>query len=86
MEIIFDSWEGVVIMGLTPSREGGSVIYSCCGASPAQSSSGLSPAGIMAILYYHIGLPFLAGQVPVWFPQGQGGPVVLPGTGFPFYP
>jgi hypothetical protein len=28
--------------------------------------------------------PNLEGQVPVFFPQEQGGPVIPPGTGFPF--
>jgi hypothetical protein len=32
-------------------REDGSVVYHCCWASPAQSFSGPSPAGLMTILY-----------------------------------
>jgi hypothetical protein len=49
-------------------REGGSVIYCCCWASPVQSLSGLSPAGLKTIPYCSNFLDSsnLEGQVPVY--------------------
>jgi hypothetical protein len=35
-------------------REDGSVVYNCCWPSPAQSFSGLSPVGLVAIFYWLI--------------------------------
>jgi hypothetical protein len=68
-------------------QEDRSVIYNCCWPSPVQSFLGLSPAGLMTIFYC---LRFETpqtwrGQIPVFIsPQEQGGPVIPPGTGFPF--
>jgi hypothetical protein len=68
-------------------RGDGSVIYCCCLASPAQSLSGVSPAGLKTLFYCpnFLHSPNLEGQVPVFiFPREQSGPVIPPGTGFPF--
>jgi hypothetical protein len=49
-------------------REDGSVVYNCCWSSPAQSSSGPSPAGFMTS-YFTVSdprLPQPGGQVPVF--------------------
>jgi hypothetical protein len=49
-------------------REDGSVVYSCCWSSPAQSFSGLSLAGLMTAFYclQIRDSPNLKGQVPVF--------------------
>jgi hypothetical protein len=55
-------------------REVGSVVFSCCWASPAQSFSGLSPAGLKTVFYCpnFLDSPNLEGQVPVFIsPQNQ---------------
>jgi hypothetical protein len=59
---------GFVISWCPLWREGGSVIYCCCLASPAQSLSGLSPAGLKTIFYCPScwDFPSLDGQVPVF--------------------
>jgi hypothetical protein len=45
--------------------EGGSVVYSCCWASPVQSSSGPNPMGLVTIFYCLVwDSPHLEGQVP----------------------
>jgi hypothetical protein len=38
-------------MGVPSLTRGGSVVYNCCWPSPAQSFSGLSPAGFMTLFY-----------------------------------
>jgi hypothetical protein len=43
---------GFVDVGRQLWREDWSVIYCCCWSSPAQSRSGLSPAGLKIILHY----------------------------------
>jgi hypothetical protein len=65
-------------------RDGGSVIYGRCWASPAQSVLGPSPAGFMTILYF---LNFET--LPTWrvrflylLPQEHISPVEPPGIGF----
>jgi hypothetical protein len=67
-------------------REDRSVIYSynCFWALPKQ---GWSPAELTAIFYCLIwDSPNLEGQVPrIYIPQKQGGPIISPGTGFPFW-
>jgi hypothetical protein len=45
------SWNGFVDFGRPLWREAGSVFYNCCWPSPAQSFSGPSPLGLVAILY-----------------------------------
>jgi hypothetical protein len=65
-------------------REDGSVVYSCCWSSPAQSLLSPSPRGLVTIFYC------LKFQTPptwrdrspyIYIPQGQGGTVIPPGTG-----
>jgi hypothetical protein len=62
-----------VILWLPLWREDGSVIYCCCLVSPAQSLSGLSPAGQMTISCCpHIwNSRNLEGQVPVFISPGN---------------
>jgi hypothetical protein len=65
----------------------GSVIYNCCWSSPAQSFSGLSPAGLMTILYcLRFDSPPKSGGpgLRIYIPKEQGGPDIPPGTWFPF--
>jgi hypothetical protein len=67
-------------------REDGSDIYNCCWHSPAQSFSGLSPAGLI-ITFYSLMFetpPTCRASPRIYIPQEQGGPVTPPGTGFPF--
>jgi hypothetical protein len=49
--LVLDSF-GFVDVGRPLCREDSSVVYNCCWASPAQSFSGPSPAGLMTVLYY----------------------------------
>jgi hypothetical protein len=42
---------GFVELGRTLWRDDGSVVYNCCWPSPAQSFSGPSPIGLVAIFY-----------------------------------
>jgi hypothetical protein len=68
------------------SRGDGSVVYNCCWASPAQSFSGPSPAGLMTTCYcLRFETPQPGGSGPrIYIPQEQGGPVIPPSTSFPF--
>jgi hypothetical protein len=76
--------------GRLPWREDGSVIYSY----NLLSLSGPSPAELMTTFYClywdhiwlsHTTLPQLGGPDScIYTPQEQGGPVIPPGTGFPF--
>jgi hypothetical protein len=67
--------------------EGGSVIYCCSWALPAQSLSGLGLAGlkdnILLSQFFKLSQPGWPGA-RIYIPQVQGGPVIPPGTGFPF--
>jgi hypothetical protein len=67
-------------------REDRSVVYNCCWSSPAQLLSGQGPAGLMITFYcLRFETPQLGGLGPcTYIPQKQGGPVIFPGTGFPF--
>jgi hypothetical protein len=40
-----------LLMGRSPWREDGSVVYNCCWPSPAQSFSDPSPVGLMIVFY-----------------------------------
>jgi hypothetical protein len=67
-------------------RENGSATYNCCWSLSVQSFLGPSPAGLVTTFYC---LRFET--PPTWrlsprtyIPQEQGGPVIPPGTGFPF--
>jgi hypothetical protein len=68
-------------------REDRSIVYNCCWSSPAQSFSGLSPAGLMTIFYcLRFETPQHGGPSPcIYIPQEQGGPVIPSATGFPFH-
>jgi hypothetical protein len=67
-----------VILWLPLGREDGSVIYCCCLVSPAQSLSGLSPAGQMTISCCPIS------EIPAtWRAKSQY--LYPPGTGWPSY-
>jgi hypothetical protein len=61
-------------------QEEGSVVKSSCWASPAQSFSSLSTAGLMTIFYCLIlGIPQPGGPgFRIYFPQEQGGQIILP--------
>jgi hypothetical protein len=66
-------------------RQDGSVVYNCCWPLPAKSFSGPSPAGLLTIFYC------LKLETPqTWRTRSphlyheQGGPLIPPGTGFPF--
>jgi hypothetical protein len=64
-----------------------SVVYNCCWPSPAQSFSGPSPAGLITI-FYCLRFETPPSGVPgprIYISHEQGGPVVPPGTGFPFH-
>jgi hypothetical protein len=64
-------------------REDGSVVYSCCWKSPAQSFLGTSPARTMTIFYCsNLRLPQTGGPgFRIYFLQEQGSPVMSPSTG-----
>jgi hypothetical protein len=57
-----------------------------CWSSPAQSFSGPSPSGLMTIFYcLRLELPQPGGSGPrICISQEQSGPVIPPGTWFPF--
>jgi hypothetical protein len=86
--ILFCSWTLAIIflMQLPLWREEWSVVYNCCWSSETQSFSGPSPAGLMTIFYcLSFETPQTGGPVPrIYIPQKQGGPVILPSTGFSF--
>jgi hypothetical protein len=52
-EFLFSNWTlAVIVLTQHPLwRDDGSVVYSCCWSSPAQSFSGPSPAGLMTTFY-----------------------------------
>jgi hypothetical protein len=62
------------------------LLYNYFRALPEQSLLGRSPSELTAIFYcLYETPPNLEGQVPcIYIPQEQGGPVIPPGTGFPF--
>jgi hypothetical protein len=62
------------------------LLYNCFWALPEQQLLGRSPAEFTAIFYLsHLRLPQPGGRGPrIYIPQEQGGPVIPPGTGFPF--
>jgi hypothetical protein len=83
--LLSDSF-GFVDVGGPLWREDGSVVYNCLWSSPEQSFPGSSPAGLLNIFSVSDSrLPQLEGLGPrIYFPQEHGGPVITPGTGFPF--
>jgi hypothetical protein len=75
--ILFDSF-GFVNVGCPLWREVVSVLFSFCRALPAQPLSGLSPTGLMSIvycLYFWDSQPGRPGSC-IYFPQEQGSPVI----------
>jgi hypothetical protein len=61
------------------------LLYNCFWAMPEQSLLGQSPAELSHILLSHLRLPQPGGPGPrIYIPQEKGGPVIPPGTGFPF--
>jgi hypothetical protein len=77
---------GFVDVGRSLWRENGSAVYNCCWSLTAQSFLGPSPAGLVTIFYcLRFETPQPGGPGPrISIPQEQGGPVIPPGTGFPF--
>jgi hypothetical protein len=73
-------------MGHPPWREDGSVVYNCYWSLPAQPFSGQSPEAPMTIFYClrFETSPNWRARSPYLYPQGRGGPVIPPGSGFPF--
>jgi hypothetical protein len=66
--------------------EDSSVIYNCCCSSPAQPLSGPDTVRHMTMFYSLIFKtpPTWRARSRVCIPQEQGGPVIPPGTDFPF--
>jgi hypothetical protein len=61
------------------------LLYNCFWALPEQSLLGRSPVELTAIFYSHLRLPQPGGPGPrIYILQEQSGPVIPPGTGFPF--
>jgi hypothetical protein len=78
-------WSGFVILWRPLWREDGSVICCCCFASPAQSLSGLSPAGLNTIFYCLIwNSPTWKARSQYLYPPGRGWPSYTPGHWVPF--
>jgi hypothetical protein len=77
---------GFVIVRRSLWRKDALDVYNGCWPSPAQSFSGPSPLGLTTIFYclrFEIPPTWIA-RSPYLYPQEQGGPVISPGTGFPF--
>jgi hypothetical protein len=71
---------GFVHVGRFLWREDGSAAYNCCLSSPAQSSLGPSPAGLMAI-FYCLGFetpPTWRARSPYLYPPRTGWPSYTP--------
>jgi hypothetical protein len=64
----------------------GVLSYNCCWFSPVQSFSGPRPSGLITIFNVSDSrLSQTGGPGPrIYIPQEQGGPLIYPGTGFPF--
>jgi hypothetical protein len=79
---------GFVDVGRPLWREDGSVVYNCCWPSTAHSYSGPSPADFIIIFFclrLETSPPIVERPGPrIYIPHEQGGPVIPPGTGFPF--
>jgi hypothetical protein len=68
-------------------REDESLVYNSCCPSPAQSFLGQSPAGLMTTSYcltFETPPSWRAGPF-IYIPQGQGSPVIPPGTGLTLF-
>jgi hypothetical protein len=78
---------GFVDVGRHLWRENGYVVYNCCWPSPAQSFSGTESHGTHdhILLSQFRDYRSLEDQVLIIFnSSGMGGPVIFPGTAFPF--
>jgi hypothetical protein len=77
---------GFVHVGRPLWRDDGSVVHNYSWALPALSFSGLSPAGLRTLFYcLRFETPQPGGPGPrIYIAQEQGGPVIPPGTAFPF--
>jgi hypothetical protein len=87
-EFFFFNWTFAVIVFMQHPiwQEDGSVVHNFCWFSPAQSFSGPCHAGLINTFYC---LRFETAQpggpgLRIYILQEQGGPVITPGTGFPF--
>jgi hypothetical protein len=70
---------GFVDVGRLLLSEDESVLHTFCRSSRAQSFSGSSPAALMTVFYcLRLQTP------PTWRAKSHGGPVIPPGSGFPF--
>jgi hypothetical protein len=85
--LLSDSF-GFVDVGRSLSRENGSAVYNCCWPSPAQSFSGPSLAGLVAIFYClrFETPPAWRARSPYLYLLGTGWPSYTPSTGFPIRP
>jgi hypothetical protein len=76
-----------LIWGALSDEKSGSVVYSCCWTSPAQSFLGPDSHGahehILLSLFLRLPQPGGPGSC-IYIPQEQGSPIMPPGTGFPF--
>jgi hypothetical protein len=77
--------DGLLMWGAL-SDEDWCVVYNCCWPSPAQSFSGPSPMRLMTLFYcLRFETPQPVRRRPrIYIPNEKGGPVISPGTGFPF--
>jgi hypothetical protein len=85
LSLLFLDSYGSVDVRCPLRREVRSVGFSCCWASPAQSFSGLSPAGLMWLYFIVSILRLLPPSGPVsciYIPHEQGCPVIPSGTVF----
>jgi hypothetical protein len=78
---------GFVDVGRPLWRVEGSVIHNCFWSSSAQSFSGPSSTRLMTMFYsVRFESPQSGRPGPcIYIPQEQAGPVISPGTGFPFH-
>jgi hypothetical protein len=77
---------GLLIQNTLSDDREGSVVYNCCWSSPAQSFSGLSPAGLMIISYClrFETSPTWRARSPYLYPPGTGWPSYTPQHWVPF--
>jgi hypothetical protein len=80
---LFSAWQLLLYVGRPLWREDGSVIdlYNCLWALPEQLLSGPSPVEHTTVFY---SLIWDSPGPRIYIPQEQVGPVIPPGTGFPF--
>jgi hypothetical protein len=86
--LLFFNWTLAVIVHMQHPlwREDGSIIYNCCWPSPAQSFSGLIPAGLITIFYclrFKIPSTWKV-RSPYLYPRGRPWPNYIPRHWVPF--